>query len=125
MRPRCGMPACTTPATLPRRVTIVLKVSLPAVMEIMGWSEASMAKRYMHVPNELVAAIADQVGDLVWSSTADTEADTQDDGAELSDHERETIRQLASALPEPWRHRFADLLDNDGDEGLTGVLALT
>ena len=33
-----------------------------------------MVKRYMYVPNELVAAIADQVGDLVWLGTADTEA---------------------------------------------------
>ncbi len=84
-----------------------------------------MAKRYMHVPNELVAAIADQIGDLVWSGTADAEADEQEDGAQLSDPQRETIRRLASALPEPWRQRFADLLDNDGDDGLTGVLALT
>lgn len=90
-------------------------------MEIMGWSEASMAKRYMHVLNELVAAIADQVGDLVWSGPADAEADEQDGGGtELSDHQRETIRRLGSALPEPWRQRFADLL-NDGDDGPTGV----
>jgi hypothetical protein len=91
-------------------------------MEIMGWLEASMAKRYMHVPNELVAAIADQVGDLVWSSTADAEEDVQDNDSELSDHQRETIRQLASALPESWRERFADLLGDDGHEGLTGVV---
>jgi integrase len=103
---------------------LVLKVPLPAVMEIMGWSEASMAKRYMHVPNELVAAIAEQVGDLIWSSTADTEADAQDDGTELSDHQRETIKRLASALPDQWRQRLADLLDDDGDDGPpTGVLA--
>lgn len=90
-------------------------------MEIMGWSEASMAKRYMPVPNELVAAIADQVGDLVWSGTADAEADEQDGGAELSDHQRETIRRFASALPVSWRQRFADLLNDDGDDGPTGV----
>lgn len=29
---------------------LLLKVPLPAVMEIMGWSDASIAKRYMHVP---------------------------------------------------------------------------
>lgn len=45
---------------------LVLKVPLPAVMEIMGWSDASIAKRYMHVPSEFLAAIAAQVGDLVW-----------------------------------------------------------
>jgi hypothetical protein len=45
---------------------LVLKVPLPAVMQIMGWSDASVAKRYMHVPNEFVAAIAAQVGGLIW-----------------------------------------------------------
>jgi integrase len=99
---------------------LVLKVPLPAVMEIMGWSEASMAKRYMHVPNELVAAIADQVGDLVWSGSVDGGTDEQVDSTDLSDHQRETIRRLASALPEPWRKRFVDLLDGDGDDGLVG-----
>jgi hypothetical protein len=89
-------------------------------MEIMGWSEASMAKRYMHVPNELVAAIADQVGDLIWSGPADGEMDEQDDSVDLSDHQREAIRRLASALPEPWRKRFVDLLHGDGDDGLVG-----
>jgi integrase len=61
---------------------LVLKVPLPAVMEIMGWSEASIAKRYMHVPNELVAAIADQIGDLIWSANADAEMDNQEDSTE-------------------------------------------
>jgi hypothetical protein len=46
---------------------LVLKVPLPAVMEIMGWSDASIAKRYMHVPSEFLAAIAAQVGGLVWA----------------------------------------------------------
>jgi integrase len=58
---------------------LVLKVPLPAVMEIMGWSDASIAKRYMHVPKEFLAAIADQVGGLVWAEPADDE-DERDDG---------------------------------------------
>jgi len=33
-------------------------------MPIMGWSDASAAKRYMHVPNEFVV-IAAQVGGLI------------------------------------------------------------
>jgi integrase len=44
---------------------LVLRVPLPAVMEIMSWSDASIAKRYMHVPREFLAAIADQVGGFV------------------------------------------------------------
>ncbi len=54
---------------------LVLKVPLPAVMEIMGWSDASIAKRYMHVPSEFLAAIADQVGGLVWANPDDDEED--------------------------------------------------
>jgi integrase len=54
---------------------LVLRVPLPAVMEIMGWSDASIAKRYMHVPAEFLAAIADQVGGLVWADPDDDEED--------------------------------------------------
>jgi integrase len=55
---------------------LVLKVPLPAVMEIMGWSDAAMARRYMHMPKEFLAAIANQVGGLVW---ADPAVDDEDD----------------------------------------------
>ena len=41
----------------------------------MGWSDASIAKRYMHVPSEFLAAIADQVGGLVWANPDDDEED--------------------------------------------------
>ena len=58
---------------------LVLKVPLPAVMQIMGWSDASVAKRYMHVPNEFVAAIAAQVGGLIWADPSDE--DGEEDGA--------------------------------------------
>lgn len=50
---------------------LVLKVPLPAVMDLMGWSDASIAKRYMHVPRELVAAIAAEVGALMWADVGD------------------------------------------------------
>ena len=50
---------------------LVLKVPLPAVMDIMGWSDASIAKRYMHVPRELVTAIAAEVGALMWAAGGD------------------------------------------------------
>ena len=53
---------------------LVLRVPLPAVMEVMGWSDASIAKRYMHVPSEFLGAIAGQVGDLIW-----VKADDEDD----------------------------------------------
>ena len=56
---------------------LVLKVPLPAVMDIMGWSDASIAKRYMHVPRELVTAIAAEVGSLMWAGTDGDEEDGQ------------------------------------------------
>lgn len=61
---------------------LVLKVPLPAVMQIMGWSDASIAKRYMHVPNEFVAAIAAQVGGLLWAEPSN------DSGKEVSNTQR-------------------------------------
>jgi integrase len=56
---------------------LVLKVPLPAVMDIMGWSDASIAKRYMHVPRELVTAIAAELGSLMWAGTDGDEEDGQ------------------------------------------------
>ncbi|HEX5403950.1 MAG TPA: site-specific integrase [Pseudonocardiaceae bacterium] len=100
---------------------LVLKVPLPAVMEIMGWSDAAVAKRYMHVPNELVAAIAQQVTDLLWTTGAVPDDDGYD-AARLTDDQRTAVRRLTDALPEPWRSRFAALLDEDGEDGPTSVL---
>lgn len=90
---------------------LVLKVPLPAVMEIMGWSDAAVAKRYMHVPNELVAAIAQQVADLVWTvPDLDPDVNVERDADRLTDDQRNAILRLADALPESWRSRFAGLL---------------
>lgn len=77
---------------------LVLKVPLPAVMQIMGWSDAAVAKRYMHVPNELVAAIAQQVADLVWTvPDADPDANVERDADRLTDDQRNAILRLADA----------------------------
>ncbi|MEV0066644.1 site-specific integrase [Amycolatopsis sp. NPDC050768] len=46
---------------------LVLRVPLPAIMEVMGWGDAAVAKRYVHVPTEVVTGIADQVGNFLWS----------------------------------------------------------
>jgi len=101
---------------------LVLKVPLPAVMEIMGWSDATVAKRYMHVPNDLVAAIAQQVADLVWTiPDVDPDGDDRDDTGRLTDDQRTAVRRLTEALPEPWRSRLVALLDEGGDDP-TGVL---
>src|SRR4051812_33742961 len=45
---------------------LVLKVPTRAVMDIMGWSQASMAGRYQHVPDELRRGVDVQLGGLLW-----------------------------------------------------------
>ena len=96
-------------------VLLVLKVPLPAVMELMGWSDVAIAKRYMHVTDELVTAVAEQVGGHMWA-TGDVDAD---DGTDLTDDQRDAIRQLAASLPDSLAQSFRALLGDD-DEGLAG-----
>lgn len=45
---------------------LVLKVPTRAVMDVMGWSQPAMTTRYQHVPPEVRASIAEQVGSLMW-----------------------------------------------------------
>ncbi|HEY9411437.1 MAG TPA: site-specific integrase [Jiangellaceae bacterium] len=52
---------------------LVLKVPTRAVMDVMGWSQASMATRYQHVPAEVLRGIADQMGGLLWAADSDDE----------------------------------------------------
>jgi len=98
-------------------VLLVLKVPLPAVMELMGWSDAGIAKRYMHVTDDLVTAVAEQVGGHIW---ADAGAAADDGGPELSEDQREGIRRLAGSLPDHLARPLLALL-GDGDDGPAGV----
>lgn len=50
---------------------LVLGVSDRAAMDVMGWSKADMAKRYMHVPDEVRHRIARQIGGLLWDGQDD------------------------------------------------------
>jgi integrase len=50
---------------------LVLRTPVRAVMELMGWTTASMASRYMHVPDEIKEGIAGQMGNLLWSPPDD------------------------------------------------------
>ncbi len=99
---------------------LVLKVPVRAVMDIMGWSEASMASRYMHVPDELKREIAGQVGGLLWASPSDIADAARQEG--LSRVQEAAIRDLADTLPDTWRSRLLDLLQDGGDDGPAGVL---
>ena len=52
---------------------LVLKVPTRAVMDVMGWSQASMTTRYQHVPREVLDGIAKQMGSLLWADANDGE----------------------------------------------------
>ena len=58
---------------------LVLKVPLPADMEIMGWSDPNIAKAHMHVTEELVTAIAHDVGELLWTGRPASNWDGHDE----------------------------------------------
>ena len=47
-------------------VLLIIGVAERAVMEIMGWSNSAMAKRYQHLTNKIRRDIAKQVDGLIW-----------------------------------------------------------
>lgn len=50
---------------------LVLGTTDRAAMDVMGWSKADLAKRYMHVPDEVRQRIARQIGGLLWTDEGD------------------------------------------------------
>ncbi|MFC9971830.1 tyrosine-type recombinase/integrase [Spirillospora sp. NPDC127200] len=47
-------------------VLLILGVPTPTAMAIMGWSSASMAKRYQHMSDAIRNDVAGRVADLLW-----------------------------------------------------------
>jgi integrase len=47
---------------------LLLGVPEPAVMDIMGWSNSAMVKRYAHVTARLRRDIADRLNSFFWTS---------------------------------------------------------
>lgn len=47
-------------------VLLLLGVSQPAMMNIMGWSNAGMAQRYAHVVDPIRRDVAERLGGLLW-----------------------------------------------------------
>ncbi|GAB3365699.1 tyrosine-type recombinase/integrase [Amycolatopsis echigonensis] len=93
---------------------LVLKVPLPVIMEIMGWGDAAVAKRYVHVPSEIVASVAGQVGDFLWSDGSEKQPEPptpQPDAAAILAQ----LQRMLDATKDPAGH--------DGDEppGLRAV----
>lgn len=60
-------------------VLLILGVPTPTAMAIMGWSSASMAKRYQHMSDAIRSDVAERVAGLLWDPAED-----QDDDAEES-----------------------------------------
>jgi integrase len=61
-------------------VLLILGVPDRAVMEIVGWSSSSMARRYQHVTAAIRRDIARRVGGLIWEGVDDDQG-----GAEPGD----------------------------------------
>jgi integrase len=59
-------------------VLLLLGVPMRAVMDIMGWSNLSMAKRYQHVTDALRHDIAARIDGLLWAPT-ETTTETSDE----------------------------------------------
>ncbi|MGO1050572.1 tyrosine-type recombinase/integrase [Crossiella sp. CA198] len=49
-------------------VLLLLGVPQPVVMELLGWSNSAMARRYQHVTAVIQRGVADQVGGLLWGT---------------------------------------------------------
>jgi len=47
-------------------VLLLLGVPMPVVMEIMGWSNTKVAKRYQHVISSIQVNVAAQINTLLW-----------------------------------------------------------
>ncbi|GAA1984374.1 tyrosine-type recombinase/integrase [Amycolatopsis minnesotensis] len=52
-------------------VLLLLGVPLPIVMEIMGWSNSSQAKRYQHVTATMLESLAQQLNAFFWKAPED------------------------------------------------------
>ena len=57
--------------------TMLLLLGVPdrAVMDVMGWVQISMTRRYQHITKELTTMIADPVGGLYWSADSPPDSD--------------------------------------------------
>jgi integrase len=56
-------------------VLLILGVPTPTAMAIMGWSSASMAKRYQHMSDTIRNDVAARVGGLLWTPGEDEDQD--------------------------------------------------
>ena len=58
-------PGCTTPVT-PSPPCLTIGVPERAVMDMMGWSNSAMVKRYVHVTARLRRDIANRLNSYLW-----------------------------------------------------------
>ncbi|MCP2340461.1 tyrosine-type recombinase/integrase [Actinomadura rupiterrae] len=58
-------------------VLLILGVPTPTAMAIMGWSSASMAKRYQHMSDAIRNDVATRVGGLLWEPGKDEDDENE------------------------------------------------
>lgn len=86
--------------------TMLLVLGQPerTVMSLMGWSSSDMIKRYQHVTDGIRAAVASQVGGLIWEA-----------GSEETAEQTVTVRRDSLAAILPFVKRGLDIADGDED----------
>ncbi|GAA4828854.1 site-specific integrase [Saccharopolyspora rosea] len=69
-------------------VLLELGVTQRAAEHVMGWSNPSMAKRYMHVTDKVLGMVADKVGESLWEKPkgqTQKHGKTDEDGSQAAD----------------------------------------
>jgi integrase len=61
-------------------VLLVFEVPDRVIMDVMGWSNAAMAKRYQHITATVRKDVATRLDGLIWATTADDDDRGDDDG---------------------------------------------
>jgi integrase len=67
-RQGCERPGLHDARQTAAAVLLILGVPTDTAMAIMGWSSASMAKRYQHLIDSIRRDVACQVATLLWES---------------------------------------------------------
>lgn len=79
---RAGVPAVRVHDARHTAATLLLLMGVDGrvVMDMMGWSQASMLSRYQHVLDEMKIEAAKKVGDALWSAPAAPDPEPHDAG---------------------------------------------
>ena len=81
----------------------------------MGWAEASVAKRHVHVPDAVILGIADQVEGLLWAAGGQSAAGKATKG--LTGKKRRKLLALLVDLLQDSDDTADDDEEGDDDSG--------